>query len=193
MLIPVGYAQINLKFTGVGAPFGAQMTFGVQNENEETPSEVIDDVIQSVTTADLFGNVSSAVGVTSILCKLGPNKTGGMLELPANLPGKVGAQASPPQVCYLVRKTTLTGGRMAQGRWFIPGVPEAGVDASGIVSNEYVTATQTALDSFLNQLQTRGIPMFLLHTDEASGMEPIPVARLAMQTRVATQRRRLRG
>jgi hypothetical protein len=117
-----------------------------------------------------------------------------------------GAQ-SPPNVTYLVHKRTDNRPRgRRDGRIFLSGVPEANVDADGSVASGALTSANTALASFLSGVNDSGFTMgsgsylAVLETTPASrapGAVPVtiehrPVTLLELDTRVATQRDRLR-
>jgi hypothetical protein len=179
-------------FTGAGTPQGAQITFGVAATLPSEPAIIANAVKSAIQDSDLLGNVGTATAITLILVKCGPNETGPMFELATNIPGEVGAQCVPPNTSVLFKKTTPQGGRRGQGRFFLPCVPETAVDNSGLLSDEYRVPFQTAADEFLDALEASGIPMLLLHSTERSGELPLPVTKLSVSNRVATQRRRMR-
>jgi len=103
----------------------------------------------------------------------------------------------PPNLTYLVRKTTAFGGRRYRGRMYIPFVSNAdlgniqtGQLASGAVT--LLQARATAVQSGLVAAGPNASELSLLH---ASGLSTLPspttVATLAADDFVATQRRRL--
>lgn len=98
----------------------------------------------------------------------------------------------PPQVTYLIKKTTGFSGRKFRGRAYWPyGGANTTIDENGLMTggeptivNTAVTAWSSALNSatFNTQGQT------LLHTDTTL---PTPVISFFRENSVATQRRRL--
>lgn len=192
-LIPTGAAQVNFKVTGLGAPLGAQFTFGVACGDETEADDVAQGALNALQFSGLWGFMSSSVTITAVLAKKGPNLTGPMAEIGANLVGGDNSEPVPPNVALLIRKNTPQGGRMNQGRLYLPGLPEAVVGASGNLSPATMAQMQTKADDFLEALQDASLPMLLLHSTETSQYLPQPVLKLSIQARVATQRRRLRG
>lgn len=96
---------------------------------------------------------------------------------------------APPQVTYLVTKGG--GLRRRQGRMFLPGVIESAVDDLGQITNTaLITDFNTALSTFLSQLAAGGFPM--RQRSPSSGGGTVAVTSLQLQTRVSTQRRRMR-
>lgn len=191
-VIPLGMAQVNLRFSGVSVPRGAQLTFGVDAGVLPTAVDVAETVTECITSSQLISFLTSATKLTGILVKMGPNETGQMYEGAINFSGGTGGDTMPPQVALLVRKGTEHGGRKAQGRWFIPGMPEAGSTAGGVWAGSYIEDAQDNLTNFLNALRTQAVPMVLLHSRAESGVPPYPVETLVAQATMATQRRRIR-
>lgn len=188
MIIPTGYAQINLRFTGSNLPTGGEVAFGV-GAGGATAEDICQDVADTIGGVDLFDRISSAVTLTTVQAKLGPNATGASAELPVAIPGDAGGACSPPQVAWLVKKSTALGGRKGRGRLFFPGVPETSVSEAGVLDGTVATAFQGLLTDWLDALSLSGHAMVLLHTDSTS---PTVVTSLSLQASVATQRRRLR-
>jgi hypothetical protein len=142
-----------------------------------------------MTTAAWGQLYSSQITATSLLVKLGPNDTGASVVEPISFGGAGASAQSAPNVAMLVQKGTNLGGRKGRGRLFIPGVPEASVDPSGIIAAGTITALNAVLGDFITDLQTNDVPMVLLHSDSTT---PTPVTSLNINATAATQRRRLR-
>lgn len=96
----------------------------------------------------------------------------------------------PTNNALLVRKVSSAGGRRGTGRMYVPGLNETAVDAQGIVESSYLIVLQAAFTGMLGDLSTNDVPMHILH--DIAGPAPTLVQSLAVQARVATQRRRLR-
>lgn len=105
----------------------------------------------------------------------------------------------PPNVALLVHKRTARGGRRGRGRFYIPfAVNTAAITEDGRIAPAEVTTLQTAMDTFLTQINTTVGPMVVLHRTSAPGVDhptnpgpPSTVTGLAVDNLVATQRRRL--
>jgi hypothetical protein len=190
MVIPVFFAQVNLVFTGPGLPGRAEVTFGVANSTAMDASTIAAAVFNSAVTADFCHDLHNSVGITSIIVKKGPNATGEQVEVTDAIPGEALGTAGPANTAFLVRKVTGEGGAKQRGRWFLPGVPAEAISSGQFVSTAYATDLETKMTSFLSQLDDHDIPMVLLH---GGADAPTPVNYLLVQSRLATQRRRLRG
>lgn len=192
MIIPNGAAQVNLKFTGAAVPRGAQCTFGVVGTEVDDPEEIATLVSAAVGTSALIGNCTPQLTMSSILVKMGPNETGPMAEIATNAIGGAAGEAVPPNTAVLFRKQTVQGGRRGSGRLFLPAIPEAAVSAGGMITQQYTQDLGTAAQKLLDELADHMIPMLLLHSTEGIGSLPLAVTKLSVQSKVATQRRRLR-
>lgn len=193
MVIPSGYAQVNLKWTGAGVPLGAETTFGVTCAVNARPDEVQVVINQALQGSNFTASLSNQVAISTMLIKVGPTETGPMAEFACNYPGGVGGEPVPPNTAILVKKSTALGGRKAQGRYFLPGAVESSVSAGGIISQEFIADYQEAQDGFLTALTNLNSAMYLLHSKGEADVPPYAVMKLSVQPTVATQRRRLRN
>lgn len=191
--IPIGAAQINLKFTGPAVPLGAQVTYGVACGDGMAPEVVAQAQVNALTVSELLEHVSFQTAVTSVFVKKGPNVTGLMLDYSCNVPGLESEGAVPPNTAMLVKKVTPMGGRMNAGRLFFPALPKSVNDGTGSIAPSSVQVYQDYFDRWLDALADLGTPMILLHAKESTPGIPQSVMRLSVQGRLATQRRRLRG
>lgn len=191
MIIPVGFSQVNLRYTGLNLPTGGEVTFGIQNINNLAPAAVGNLVVTSYTTAGMPALFSSDATLTSVLVKNGPNATGPFGSVSATVNGTDGADPNPPQVAMLVKKFTTQGGRTGIGRSYWPNVSANKILDSGALDAAYQATAQTACNAFITQLDANDIPMVLLHADSGSGV-PLNVIGYVVQSQGATQRRRNR-
>lgn len=191
MIIPEGYAQVNLVFTGAALPRGAEITFGVDNGGELAASTIASKAAQAWQNAGMDDRQTNQVSMTLVKVKKGPNDTGAYAELGVAIPGTQAAETVTPNTAALFKKVTDFGGRQGRGRFYLPGYPETGVSGAGVIAGAGVTANQTAATALLTQLSLEGIPMVLLHG--AALNTPDPVTSLVAQAQVATQRRRNRA
>lgn len=118
--------------------------------------------------------------------------------------GEQAGAASPPNVCWLIRKQVDTRGRGERnGRCYVSGVEEAGVDAAGVVGGDYPMLWSDALDDFYSGVTTSGLSGAEVVTlvipkaarvkgDTEFDVESNVVSRLELDGKVATQRKRLR-
>lgn len=188
-IIPVGFSQLTLGFTGLNQPTGGAVTLGLNQSAISTPAGVLDAI------EALFTPLHEAIAVESCILssarvKFGPDATGPFVERTYSIPGDQGTDATGPQVAILVAKVTAFGGREGRGRLYYPGATDASVDASGDLGGGYLTQLQTAFDNFYDGLDTATCIPTLLHSDPAN--TPDTILEFVVQTKVATQRRRVR-
>lgn len=188
MTIPTGYSQVNLVWTGAAAPSGAQTVFGVLNSTALTPNAIAA-AVNTIVIARIVPQLLNAITYSGCNVKNGPDLTGPFGGVGASSTPAASTAAASPNVTYLLVKQTALGGREGRGRMFLPCVGEANVDASGNVAGATITALATAFASVLSDLTAANLPMQLLHKSATS---PTPVTSIAVSTKVATQRRRLR-
>jgi hypothetical protein len=188
MIIPVGFGQANLFFTGDDCPRGAQVTFGFSND---TPLSALDaaGVIAGIAASDLMPQFSSAVTLEQVKVKLGPNDTGDEALVAAGVAGSVSGDGYSPQVAALVVKQTALGGREGRGHMFLPGLYEGASTGAGRFAATPLSNWQDTVDSFLDDLSSAAVPMYLLHN---SATAPTAVQALQVAPLFASQRRRIR-
>ena len=185
MIIPSGFGQCTIFFTGTGAPTGAACTWGFDHTGFADP-DVVAAAQMGMFNTNIMPELCDTVSTTLCEVKFGPNDTGPVGTDAAGTAGGVAATSAPPNTAYLVSKRTALGGRANRGRLYLPGVDEADVSAQGTFGT---TALQAAVDQWLTDQDTNQLPMVILHNDVGS---PTPVTQLIVSNRVATQRRRLR-
>ena len=137
-------------------------------------------------------NLSVQVAVTSCLVKNGPNITGPAAEVAATVAGTSASEPLPPNVSVLIAKNTPMGGRWGKGRMFLPGLPEGSTPGGGVIAATPLAELQGKFMALLTKLSTSTLPMMLLHSREGGPLSPLTVVSLSVQSRMATQRRRLR-
>lgn len=192
MLIPDGFAQVNFKFTGLGLPYGAECTLGINHEGVLwDPTEVAENIITDWDEADMNVCMSASVTLSSVLVKFGPNATGPAAEVAA---GIVGTQTTPvvANTAYLIHKNTASGGRTGRGRMYLPGIPESVLTGDGIIDASYIEDNNEKLADFEGKLVADELGPALLHAEGSPVTTPTVITSLEFQPKAATQRRRLR-
>jgi len=191
-IIPSGYGQVNMKFTGSAVPSGAEVTFGVFFNIPHTLQQTATDVEAAWNSSNMDTTQTDEITLSSIGVKFGPNATGASGEFPFNRPGTNTGAAVPPNTAVLYRKGTVAGGRAGRGRFYVPGMPEVNVDQSGDIIAAAHSSYQTASTAFLAALVASDLLMMVLHSPGSPIEQPVQVLTLLPDVRVATQRRRLR-
>lgn len=192
MRIPVGYAQCNMKYTGVAAPLGAEVTLGLKLPISDPDPEEIGEAVRLAWVENILPGQVNDITLSSILVKKGPNEDGPFAEVTS---GALGDSSSPgwtPQVSILVRKNTALGGRRNRGRMFIPGYPENVAAENGGVDTGAQSAINAQFEQLRDDLVTVELLPVVLHGDQIL-TTPTLITSFSVAPVVATQRRRLRG
>jgi len=195
VIIPAGYAQVNYRFSGTGLPNGAEITMGYAlADPAPTPAALCSDLAAIWVTSDMDSLYTSSATLSSVAAKYGPNATGPSAELGVSVAGTMAGEGIAPNVTWLIRKNTGFGGRSGRGRFFLPQIGETAVNAAGAIVGATVTAAQVDVNAWHSNCVTAGYVPTLLHS-AASGIpitDPLPIVSFTVDSRVATQRRRLR-
>jgi hypothetical protein len=193
MIIPVGFAQVNIVFGGLAMPRGAQVTYGVLNTGlAGTPytAPQLAEFVKETWRLRFLTQQSSSCVLKEARVKLGPNATGPDATVSVNHPGLQSAESDSPNVAVLIRKRTPFGGKKGKGRMFLPGVHEGATNKGGVIDTAYLNLVQAEADQWLDAHDAGGASVQLLHS--AIGLAPFVVTDLEVQQLMATQRRRLR-
>lgn len=201
LIIPPGFAQCVWSHILVGDSEPIINTAGLdlsaaggafEDAADNAFTAWVDNILPSISDDYTLSHVTLYVGQDGgpplVVDSTLSNSTGGLSNAPL------------PQNCaHLVRKRTDSSGRRGRGRLYIPGVPEGEVDSAGNLSTVYRDAMTTSANGLLTDLETGvaglpATPMVILHRSEGIGTEPppTPVVTMVCETKIATQRRRLR-
>lgn len=193
MIIPVGFGQITFRFTGSALPHGAAVVLGFDHDGSKTAFEYAEDGY-AVMASTILGQLTDDIQLTSTLVKLGPEDDGPSAEYADVTAGGYNTATAPPNVALLVRKNTALGGRRHRGRMYLPGVAEGDVNDDGSLESIYHSNVNGQVSAFGAALVLQGMDPVLLHDQPSTGVAPAPtpIDSFQLQTRVATQRRRLR-
>lgn len=193
MLIPEDYAQVNHFFSGIAAPHGAQITYGVSlNVYSGTPNDAAEDLTGAFAD-NVFPVLTSSLVLEKTMVKFGPNDLGPSGEFALGNAGGAGSNSVAPNTSLLVSKNTSLGGRQGKGRLFLPGFPEDKVDGSGFIDDTYGDSVQGDLDAWYGDMIGVNLPMVLLRAEGSPVLGPALVTALTLSRIAATQRRRLRS
>lgn len=103
----------------------------------------------------------------------------------------------PPNTAWLLQKRTALAGRAFRGRTYFPAVDQAAADDAGFLVQVFRDAYQLAANGWLFDIATVGTPV-LIHSCFHAVTEPVcvapaptPTTSHVVDSRVATQRRRL--
>jgi len=190
--IPVGFAEAVLEFSIPGDAGPALVVIGVDPGGSQNTQQTADNIADTMNNTPGFMDPVS-IDVTFEGVTVYEKIAAGVTQIATNSTSQAGRQAGdiePPQVAVLVQKSTGLAGRSNRGRMYVPGPVAAAVESDGRLTTTYQGQVQTAMNAFLADLSTNLAPMVLLHADPAA--TPTTVTSLVVQSKVATQRRRLR-
>lgn len=179
-------AMIILRWQGANQTYPGVTTLGVQAGTiDEDNLELLGDVLDAFTNQTF----SSAIDDITATLKVGPVDLGPSFTIPVDGTGGVSGAPASPQTALLIRKGILNTSGRRWGRMFLPSPPETSVADRGLLTSGALSAYQSAANdlyaslvglNFTPQVYREGIS------------DPDVVDFLAVQPRVATQRRRLR-
>lgn len=190
-VIPAGFGQINIRLQNDANLNPAEVTLGFEI-GAGTPSVALcNDIYDDVVTR-LMPFTSSDLALNSVSMKIGPTETGPSYEYIEVTEGGDAGLAVPANTALLVRKVTALGGRAGRGRLYWPGVRESRVDSGGNVDGTFVTDFQVGWTGLYNDLLVHVAALVVLHGPDSPLSTPTPIEQLILQSRCATQRRRMR-
>jgi hypothetical protein len=201
LIIPPGFAQIVFSLSLEGDSELMVTTLGVELDTGSGAN--VDDIANDMFTAfnvNIMPMLPTTYWLEFVTAYVGQDGPGPLIveSTSARDNGGASGEAVPPNTAWLVRKRTDLAGRRGRGRMYIPGVLEGSVDRVGVVGDTAQGNWQAALDSFYEDLTSavgaRYYPPVVLHRSEGAGVEPAPtpITTLVIDSKVATQRRRLR-
>ncbi len=192
MIIPAGYGQANFVWSGAALPEGAETTMGFVNPGGVGDADQIANIFHGAYGQYIAASMTPQVSLIECRVKLGPNATGAQGSYSGVVVGTYGVDSLPANTSILVRKSTALGGRQGSGRHFTPGFREDRVSGSGLISAFDVTSLQGSFDAFQNDIEAAGLQLALLRAEGSPLQMPEVITSLVVQSRVATQRKRLR-
>lgn len=192
MIIPIGYGQITHEIRTTGAPYPANVVYGVHQDGVTDMQALCEDIAEL--WADTLQKwLTTNCQLVKTTLKVGPSDTGAVYVSSHTGAGVEGGEAAPPNVAVLLGKQTSTGGRAGRGRMYLPSLREDRIDSGGNIGAASMTGFNTASQALLDGLVALDAPMVLLHQSGGSSDDtPHTVTHLVPRGRVATQRRRLR-
>lgn len=189
LLIPPGFAQASLRWSLTGDPevMISTVGIGVNGPGQTEADDLADAWIASWPAANMFSQYTFLGVVLRVGQDGGPPI---IVEAPRSQVGTATGNPLPQNCTVLVRKSTSTGGRSGRGRMYLPpyGLSESFVDSKGMIEPATVAVLQTAVSAALFGT----VDPVLLHDEASPVTAPSPLSAVTVDTRIATQRRRLR-
>lgn len=190
-VIPIGFGQINYVFRGTGVPTGAEITLGFENNSASQDPAVLAGQAEAAVGA-IFAQLTDEIGLDKVVVKLGPNATGPQGEVTGTWEGLASGETVAPNTAALVKKGTALGGRQGRGRMYIPGIPENEVTGAGTLDGTFLDALQASVEFWMTELAGDGMNPALLRGPNSPALPPEEITSFSVDSKVATQRRRLR-
>lgn len=184
--IPPGYAQAAINFDGPTPSGKAVVLMGYSLGEEGTMAG-----LASILAAGMEDSIIPILSFNWTITSISVTTDTGYYEEPVQLTGLSNVSTPPPNVTLLVRKTTGLRGRANRGRNYWPGLlTETDVFNTGAIDPTKVESIQTILEGIGEILYTAGYFGCILHSNPA--LDPTPITSIVVESKVATQRRRLR-
>jgi hypothetical protein len=183
--IPEGYFNVSLHADSTQTEGEIVLTFGIRDLTDQGPAVCAS--IIALAWEDDFQDFhhnsfhANRVHVTS-------EPPGPQADNFVDWNGTVSGDPAPSNCAALAKKVTGLTGKKFRGRSYFGGMPMAYVDGSNVDSTG-ITQLQAGCDAFLSALEAGDMAMVILHT---SNSVPTPVVEWNVETRLATQRGRLR-
>lgn len=194
VLVPTGTAIASLKWTMTGDDEPMAVTFGLQHTGAVPPSGWAEDLTDIAASSGLCAAANMQAAWTFVGSEVRYNDGSGFLVYESNVLVDGTETGASPYVntAVLVRKLTGSGGRKFRGRWFLPPchMLVTGIGSNGDLVSGPLAEIQGYCDDFLTDLATGLYTMVLLHSDGVTS--PTTVTALQVQSKAATQRRRMR-
>jgi hypothetical protein len=185
--IPANFAQATLNYTplGAGRPMATVIGF---NLDEEGSYEALPNVIHQAFEDNLQNRFSTFCTMTGVEVITDLNKA------ISGLAPVVGGNADAELVAntsILVKMGTNFRGHKFAGRNYWPAmVDETHVGGSGLIDGTYLASLQGDFEAFFGDIQAAGNSPYILHSNKIT--PPTAVTHVVVDSKVATQRRRLR-
>jgi hypothetical protein len=192
--IPVGYAQVNnvIKLTGDNEEMICTMGIRLEGAVAADLQLICEDMFDAFADQFMFW-VNSAYNLVRVdmYSNLGAGNVVNS-STQAQRPGLQGGAAIPQNSAYLIRKRTAVAGKQGRGRMYLPGVEESAVDALGNLTAQRITDLNVSGTNYLQRLvdNAKVGSAALLHS--LVGDVPDDITTLQCDSKIATQRRRLR-
>lgn len=184
------FAQVNYVFSNDSNPNPAEITLGLGGDFSD--GATVTDFLAGAFADRILPFLSDNIALVATRLKVGPNSTGPSFENTVVTEGGDTGLAVPANTSILVRKVTASGGRAGRGRWYLPGLRESRVDSGGNIDGTYVSDLGAALDLYFDDLEGADLIPEVLHGAGSPIGTPTPITSFQVQSRAATQRRRMR-
>lgn len=194
-VVPEGYSKVRWIFRVSGLVDDISTGLGFINESGQTPLQMATACAEVYHASNWGLPANRNDEWTFVGCEIRHNSLAGVqiAQYELNSIGTQIADAPPVNCAILATKQTALGGRRNRGRMYWPpcNLGEISVNAAGFLLGGTLTAFQTSITAFYDQLVTAGLLPVLFHSEPGS-TTPTGVTGLAISSQLATQRERMR-
>lgn len=201
LIIPPGFGQVAWQWELTGDPERVVVTCGVDLASAGGGFQASCDHARDLMAATFnAGDFSNQYTFRGAILRVGQDGAPPLIfESSITQPGTFTGAVLPQNCALLVRKLTASAGRRNRGRMYFPPIPmgEGSIDAVGTIDSSARTAAQTKFTALRTAMLAGGaiaIPPVILHSSEVGEtvLSPTPVTSFSLDSKIATQRRRLR-
>lgn len=192
---PIGGLTAVIRWTNVGDVDTMVSTCGIiDNTPGRTPATIANLVDVELFQAGIIEMTNMCVGWayqgTTIIETTADGSIVG--EKNVAVAGTRAISTCPSNCALLIKKLTSEGGRRNRGRFYFPAayLPETEVDSNGTISSGEVSSWQVRFNNFLTGLGEQQLAICIWH--ELPPSTGTVVTSLQVQSKIATQRRRMR-
>lgn len=197
IIVPEGFFQATMIWSVSGSVSDKVCTLGLTDGDVggRTPSQCAEDVYESVRVAGSLWIASGSYnewtfqGVSAFQMTEDGPIVGEFMDSDA---GTASGEAIPTNCAILVKKNTALGGRKNRGRFYWPPyhLSSSNVTSAGVIEDVELSAFQDIWDTFYDELVSRDWAPTLFHSDATT---PTGITGFSVESRLATQRRRMRS
>lgn len=192
--IPAGYAQLNMIYQVIGGVRPSEVTIGFKGNPASNAADIAviaNTLFTAVNRPGAAARMSRDWTFLGVRCMLMTESGPTVGEQFTTVTGTGAWDALPSNLAVLIRKNTGLGGRANRGRMFVPptGVSETGANQLGAMTAPARTQIQSDWDGWFTAMKATVEKFYLFHNETAI---PSEVTGLAVQSLMATQRRRMR-
>lgn len=196
IVIPAGAAQLSFRFLVDSDPEEMVTTLGVVlSDPPSTPAVCAQFAYTAWVAAFPAADMADTYTFVGVTAAVGTGDDPILGEYVVPLAGTNVLSPPPNNTAVLVRKQTALGGRRNRGRMFIPpfNLSELNVNGAGVLASSFQTGMAGALNDLEAELTDAAGPFESLALFHSSApFDATVVSNLVLQTRVATQRERMR-
>lgn len=199
--VPVPYVDMALAIRDPNSPAPMIITWGIRTAEAGQYQQEVHDQIYDRLATEMKPQLSDALHFESLTARVATGGDPLVFFKESSVAGTNTNQSTPLNCAMLIKKTTGRAGRKNRGRMYWPFAVEGAVDLRGQISQSAVNDFITKLNAFYELFQGGATDLemldgvYLFHSEPEGSTEhddPTEVTSFVLDTKIATQRRRLR-